>query len=182
MGKSKKRKLEKLPSKPYRRPSNPGHRTPTSAKSSAAAPPAPTIPFEPTSRILLIGEGDFSFSRALLEHHNCESLHATSLESRSSVLSKYPQAAAHIKILEAEEGCKVENGVDATKLGRPGNGGGSKTIRKGGWDRIAFNFPHVGGLTKDVNRQVRANQGTTFGQTYNILQLNSKGRVTCRLL
>ena len=55
------------------------------------------------------------------------------------------------------ETCKVEYGVDATKLGRPGGGG--KDIRKGGWDRIVFNFPHIGGLTKDVNRQVRANQG-----------------------
>lgn len=28
----------------------------------------------------------------------------------------------------------------------------------GPWDLIAFNFPHVGGLSTDVNRQVRANQ------------------------
>jgi 25S rRNA (uracil2634-N3)-methyltransferase len=36
------------------------------------------------------------------------------------------------------------------------NGMGKK---KGGpWDMICFNFPHVGGLSTDVNRQVRANQ------------------------
>lgn len=28
----------------------------------------------------------------------------------------------------------------------------------GPWDVICFNFPHVGGLSTDVNRQVRANQ------------------------
>lgn len=28
----------------------------------------------------------------------------------------------------------------------------------GPWDKICFNFPHVGGLSTDVNRQVRANQ------------------------
>jgi 25S rRNA (uracil2634-N3)-methyltransferase len=33
------------------------------------------------------------------------------------------------------------------------NGGGG-----GPWDIICFNFPHVGGLSTDVNRQVRANQ------------------------
>ena len=51
--------------------------------------------------------------------------------------------------------------MDATKLGRPGGGG--KAIRKGDWDRIVFNFPHVGGLTKDVNRQVRHNQELLVG-------------------
>lgn len=70
--------------------------------------------------------------------------------------------------------------IDAKKLGH-GLVGGGKTIKvgfprqldrrhqhqqqqqqdgpKGGpWDIICFNFPHVGGLSKDVNRQVRANQ------------------------
>ncbi|QSS65981.1 DUF2431 superfamily domain-containing protein, partial [Histoplasma capsulatum] len=32
------------------------------------------------------------------------------------------------------------------------------TGRGGPWDIICFNFPHVGGLSTDVNRQVRANQ------------------------
>ena len=44
--------------------------------------------------------------------------------------------------------------IDATKLSKAG-----KEVKKGGFDRIVFNFPHVGGLTKDVNRQVRHNQG-----------------------
>jgi len=45
-------------------------------------------------------------------------------------------------------------GIDATKLDK-----GGKEVRRGGFDRVVFNFPHVGGLTKDVNRQVRYNQG-----------------------
>ena len=28
-----------------------------------------------------------------------------------------------------------------------------------GWDKVVFNFPHVGGKSTDVNRQVRYNQG-----------------------
>ena len=117
------------------------------------------IPFEPEHRVLLVGEGDFSFARSLLEHHKVTYIYATCLDTRSGVLSKYPQAATHLKVIEGQDTSQVEYGVDATKLGRAGGGGGGKEVRKGGWDRIVFNFPHVGGLTKDVNRQVRANQG-----------------------
>ena len=83
------------------------------------------------------------------------------------LLGKYPQAASNIAALEAEGNCTVRYGVDATKLGKPGisgggrggGRGGGKEIKKGGFDKVVFNFPHVGGLTKDVNRQVRHNQG-----------------------
>lgn len=87
---------------------------------------------------------------------------ATSYDKVSVLRSKYPQAASHIAALEAEENCTVRYGVDATKLGKPGvadGGGGGKEVKKGGFDKVVFNFPHVGGLTKDVNRQVRHNQG-----------------------
>lgn len=50
-------------------------------------------------------------------------------------------------------------GVDATKLNAAKGG---KEVRKGGFDRVVFNFPHVGGKTRDVNRQVRYNQGVRF--------------------
>lgn len=70
------------------------------------------------------------------------------------VTSKYSQATSHIRPLEAEEGCKVIYGVDATKLGKSGTSDGSgKEVKKAGFDRIVFNFPHVGGITKDVNRR-----------------------------
>jgi 25S rRNA (uracil2634-N3)-methyltransferase len=75
---------------------------------------------------------------------------------------------------------KVLFSVDARKLG--GQGGGGKEIKNGfprrearvpawkaqqqsspkapggPWDVICFNFPHVGGISTDVNRQVRFNQ------------------------
>ena len=101
--------------------------------------------------------GDFSFAESLLVHHGCTSLLATSLDSASSLLEKYPQAVTHIHTIEAEADAQILHGVDATKLGRVGGGG--KEIKKNRFDRIVFNFPHVGGKTKDVNRQVRYNQG-----------------------
>lgn len=83
---------------------------------------------------------------------------ATSYDARSAALLKYPQAASHIKTLENELESKVIFGVDATKLGN-GNAGGGKDVKRGLFHKVVFNFPHVGGLTKDVNRQVRHNQG-----------------------
>jgi 25S rRNA (uracil2634-N3)-methyltransferase len=113
----------------------------------------PTIPISPLDRILLIGEGDLSFARSLIEHHKCVSLTATTLESRDELLDKYPTAAENIEKVE-EGGGKLRHGVDAMKA----VGGVWKELR-GKMDRVVFNFPHVGGKTKDVNRQVRYNQG-----------------------
>ena len=158
MARSKQKKNQRSSIKFQKQPKQlkPPKKTPAKESKECAVDPGGTVPFEAEHRILLVGEGDFSFSRSLLEHHECKRLHATSYDSRSASHSKYSQVAAHTKALEMET-CKVEYGVDATKLGHPGGGG--KDVRIGGWDRIVFNFPHVGGLTKDVNRQVRANQG-----------------------
>ena len=164
MGKAKKSKLKASGQKPYQRSTKkipkPTRPSQQSKPTKALQPLAPTIPFSPSDRILLVGEGDFSFSRSLLETHDCASLVATIFDKHSALQAKYPQATSNVRALDEEEGCQVLFGVDATKLGRPGaSEGGGKEVKKGNFDRIIFNFPHVGGLTKDVNRQVRYNQG-----------------------
>ncbi|ODH51712.1 hypothetical protein GX48_02179 [Paracoccidioides brasiliensis] len=214
--------------------------------------------FQKGDRILLVGEGDFSFALCLATHHGCKNLLATSYDSEQTLYEKYPQAKLHIKKLRASvsetpsspqglkrkrdenesfgvesgndyepevgekdgdqdqkgrrnlhkdhprhenQGPKVLFSIDARKLGS-GLAGGGKTIRNGfpriaappssrktkgdhkskdaathhslahqkqkkqtgshssggPWDIICFNFPHVGGISTDVNRQVRANQ------------------------
>lgn len=77
----------------------------------------PTIPFSAEDSILLVGEGDLSFSKALVEHHYCENITTTVLEKDLEELStKYPQVNENVDVIEAEGG-KVLYGVDAKKMG-----------------------------------------------------------------
>ncbi|KAL4760290.1 25S rRNA (uracil2634-N3)-methyltransferase [Aspergillus foveolatus] len=181
----------------------------------------PIVPFRRKDRILLVGDGDFSFAHSLATYHRCKNLLATCYDSQETLFAKYPQAEKKIAEIislktknqlksdgkdndtanpQSQIGPKVLFSVDAKKLGSATGGGrdvrigfsrqerkepawkkhdGNKRstrsakvtedtasnkgkgtgMEKGGpWDMICFNFPHVGGLSTDVNRQVRANQ------------------------
>lgn len=154
MAKNKKRKLPPPAGSKSQSKQQKSNNPPKSVK-----PREPTIPFDPLDRMLLIGEGDLSFAVSLTSHHGCSDLTATTHDSAENVHEKYsPQAAENIAYLE-EEGQTVVHSIDATKLDK------NKTLTKNGerFDRIIFNFPHVGGKSKDVNRQVRFNQELLVG-------------------
>lgn len=98
----------------------------------------PTIPFQPTDKILLVGEGNFSFTRALVVHPPPGSgleylppgnLTATAYDSEEECYEKYPEAEDIVRGLR-DRSIEVLFSVDATRLEKtPGLKG-----RK--WDRI----------------------------------------------
>jgi 25S rRNA (uracil2634-N3)-methyltransferase len=137
-------------------PKKPG---PTSKPHVQIQHAAPTIPFSPEEKILLIGEADLSFARSLIEHHMCTNVTATVLEKDLQELSeKYPHVVDNIAEME-KAGGKIQYGVDATKMSPWLVGAKGDKGRLGVMNKIFFNFPHVGGKSTDVNRQVRYNQG-----------------------
>ncbi|GAA5939106.1 hypothetical protein JCM1841_003356 [Sporobolomyces salmonicolor] len=148
-------------------------------------------PFGRGERVLLVGEGNFSFSHSLLLPLSTASassssapppqpiitpslLLCTSYDALPVALEKYPDLMSHVEPLRAA-GATVLFGVDGTKLDDSkevlqfaGLGGKGKSKGKGkeialeeegaGFDKIVFNFPHVGQGITDQARNIRVNQ------------------------
>jgi len=119
-------------------------KNPHSKGKGKAPPPRSTIPFNPTDRILLIGEGNFSFARALtldmpasLKGLPPGNVTATAYDAEHDCYVKYPDAQSTVQVLR-EKGVEVLFNVDATKLEKVSALKGRK------WDRIVWNYPHAG--------------------------------------
>jgi 25S rRNA (uracil2634-N3)-methyltransferase len=180
------------------------------------------VPFLKQDHVLLVGEGDFSFTRSLKQHHGLKRVVATCFDGEKELHGKYPHVKGNLLAITgvqalsgadadfsgarsededdeewngfsssssdsssdesfddgdfifredllhdaqptaaaAQKQTSIHYGINATKL--------STTHRKllsaeGPFSKIVFNFPHVGGLSTDVNRQVRANQELLVG-------------------
>ncbi|EGO05290.1 hypothetical protein SERLA73DRAFT_174370 [Serpula lacrymans var. lacrymans S7.3] len=118
----------------------------------------PTIPFKPTDKILLIGEGNFSFARALLvdppsslEHLVPRNITATAYDSEEECYAKYPEAKEIVETLR-DKGVETLFGIDATKLEK------IPTFKGKLWDRIVWNFPHSGKGITDQDRNILSHQ------------------------
>ena len=126
------------------------------------APRGATYP--PPLRVLVVGDGDFSFGAGLIRHRGGrgDGLTITSYDSLALTRRKYERAEEHVGACAAAR-ARVLHGVDATVLesvaafSRGGGGGGGSGAAGGGggnetFERIVFNFPHCGQQRVHLNR------------------------------
>lgn len=113
-------------------------------KAVPVSPRRPTVPFRSTDKILLIGDGDFSFTRALIQDAPSEleflppsNITTTAYDEEEECYRKYPGAESIVSLLK-EKGVEVLFKIDATKLEKVSAFKGRK------WNRIVWNFPHAG--------------------------------------
>jgi 25S rRNA (uracil2634-N3)-methyltransferase len=110
------------------------------------------IPFKPTDKILLIGEGNFTFARALVTHQQSSSssplqhlppqnVTATAYDTEEECYKKYVDAKEVVQVLR-EMGVQVVFGVDATKLEK------CTALKGKRYDKLVWNFPHAGAYTR----------------------------------
>ncbi|KAI5605816.1 hypothetical protein BDE02_01G377500 [Populus trichocarpa] len=89
-------------------------------------------------KILLVGEGDFSFAACLGKAFgSAASMVATSLDSKECLVATYSRAAENLKKLK-DLGCTILHEVNAHTMGC------HPLLHEQWFDRIVFNFPHAG--------------------------------------
>uniref|UniRef100_A0A0D9XEW0 25S rRNA (uridine-N(3))-methyltransferase BMT5-like domain-containing protein n=1 Tax=Leersia perrieri TaxID=77586 RepID=A0A0D9XEW0_9ORYZ len=94
--------------------------------------------YSSTQSILVVGDGDFSFSRALaIAFCSAENLVSTSLDTYEALKSKYAKAESNIMVLNMM-GATTLHGVDAKTMKL------HTDLKMRRFDRIVFNFPHAG--------------------------------------
>lgn len=115
----------------------PRHRA---AKGEASDEPERTGLYSTDQRILVVGDGDFTFSLALAKSLGEDAkLTCTSFQSRDEVTSIYADGTKTLSALEEFSDVKVEHGVDATALAATL----SKETAATRFNRVVFNFPCV---------------------------------------
>ncbi|XP_020220540.1 uncharacterized protein LOC109803398 [Cajanus cajan] len=89
-------------------------------------------------QILLVGEGDFSFSLSLAKSFgSAANIVASSLNSYDDVIKMYKHAKSNLDDLHKLGACLL-HGVDATKMKLQSD------LKMRSFDRVIFNFPHAG--------------------------------------
>lgn len=101
------------------------------------------------SNLLLLGEGDFSFSRDLCQimgydevSSDLVSVVTTSFDDRNDLQKKYSNIESTLSNLESCRNVQIIHGIDATKnIKSQLKDSCCKTLS---FDYVVFNFPHLG--------------------------------------
>lgn len=135
------------------------------------------VPFAKTDRVLVVGDGDFSYSLCVIHKGlvKPKNLIATSYDTLEELKEKYGAAVVEENVGKLNDaGVMVHHGIDATKLceslgmslgnKRVGSGAGKSMKALGGLriNNIVFNFPHLGSSIKNVERNVLMHQKFMF--------------------
>lgn len=155
--------------------------------SAGKQPRTVRFPYQRHEKILLVGEGNFSFTLALAKRLSSEickenesneeffddeelllmeeadrdatptaprlSLTATTLDSQDITFTKYPDASSICNELQTNHDIQPYFNIDATRLATY-----PRIRSRAPFDRILFQFPHVGLGIQDQDRNIRANQ------------------------
>ena len=104
------------------------------------------------SRLSLYSAGNFSFAHSLLLFDppvvSPHLVLATSYDTLVAAQEKYPDLMEHVDAIKAA-GIRVMFGVDCTNLSK------YREIKDGsgnGWDKVGFNFPHVGASSSSPSK------------------------------
>ncbi|EGZ27875.1 hypothetical protein PHYSODRAFT_472288 [Phytophthora sojae] len=105
-------------------------------------------PLKHGAQVLVVGDGNFSYSRAFLRANSARiaageiNVTVTSLDTESQLLEMYPKSRGILDELHSG-GVRVRHGVNATKLQnysfKDDDSDDENSFR---FDRIVFNFPH----------------------------------------
>lgn len=153
------------------------------------------IPFKNDSSVLLVGEGDFSFAKSIIEEGYVapEKLVVTSYDSGVKELQlKYPNSFDENYNFLKENNVTVLFGVDATNLIKT-----MKITKKTPWHKVAgsqwastklefivFNFPHTGRGIKDQDRNIFEHQQlmhkyfASCKQLFQLVNNNQQGKAS----
>jgi len=150
---------------------------------AAAVSRGKCLRFTPNERILVLGDGDLSFSAGLAEHvNNAEQVTATTFDAAKTTEEKYGAAFLHNAQRVRERGGSVLHGVDARRLQRTLRAAVARhqlpTKHAGPFDAVVFNFPHTGKQRSHLNKSLVAN---LVEDVPNVLATNGRVCVTIKL-
>lgn len=125
--------------------------------------------YSSSQRILLVGEGNYSFSISLAKSFgSAHNIVATSLDSLWDLGNKYSDAVGNVSQLQNMGGL-VLSGLDATQM----KDHHFLTFQR--FDRIVYNFPHVGFRFPEADaRQIKMNKELVKGFLRNAKALLEK--------